>query len=84
MLEPGWNFVLIKPEMLGLRINELASDCNIQKSYFWYNVEQEWEPVGTSEDVDREVSAQSLLLKVANKCTLTSSGSRAMPPALPN
>lgn len=85
VLENGWNFLTVTPEMKGLKFDDIKGGCNIEKVCFYKK--QNWDcgsgaEIGqhTVEDTDSNVGF-GMVIKVTDDCGLGSRVPRV--PALP-
>jgi len=83
----GWNFLAVTPSYVGYSMNEVISDCDVEKFYNWNSFNQNWERVDiTSPSMDNEIVSTgvgtNLIVKVAGECTLGKQ-EFSTPPQLP-
>jgi hypothetical protein len=79
-LYKGWNFFGITPDIVGININDMKGNCNIEKIYVWEADSQQW---GTS--LNAAVVGTGALIKVTNNCKLGEvTAPVSPPPTIPN
>lgn len=84
----GWNFIGITPEMSGKTIQEITSQCNMEKAYFWNaNVRGQsgWSEINQNNNrIDTENIWAGFIIKVSSDCILSTGGDSVTPPTIPN
>ena len=87
-LVSGWNFIGITSDMVGKTIQEISSECDMEKAYYWNaNVRgtSGWSEMGeTNNRVDKENVGYGFIIKVTSDCKLGTGGSSVNPPTIPN
>ena len=78
-LTSGWNFVSVTENALGMSLNDLKGNCNIQRAYYYLDGYQN---LDLNVDFPTDMSSQGLLIKVSNTCQF--GGSLVNPPQIPN
>ena len=89
VLNKGWNFITITPEMEGISLNELKGSCNIKKAYLWDTLNQQWGTILNLLD-DKNILAKEgeigngLVIEVLEDCQFGGNENLINPPAIPN
>jgi hypothetical protein len=72
-MDAGWNFCSVVPPMVGYSLDELKGDCEIEKAYFYDNVNVDWVEMDTSQVFDASVGGHGFVMRVRETCTLVKS-----------
>jgi len=84
----GWNFVGITNDMMQEdseeELKNLVGDCNIEKSYFFNSITQEWQAVPLTEKFETSTLGYTWVIKVSGDCYLGRNENIIAPPLLPD
>lgn len=67
-LVEGWNFVPITSDMEGSSLGDIASDCSIEKAYYWNAEGQTWESLPLDRTFSSKMAYQGFVAKSDNDC----------------
>jgi len=66
----GYNFLGIKPEMIGKKVSDFKGDCDIQEFYVFEPTTQEWVDISQG-DIQDKFLGSGLAIKVSNDCSFS-------------